>query len=80
MKELVTGLGDFQVTDAGLARLKAFRNLQFLDLQNSKVTARGLGQLKGLTNLTQLWLEGTAISPLEKDQLREAMPNLGVIR
>jgi hypothetical protein len=53
------GHGTRRVTDAGLARLKAFRKLETLDVPGAFLTADGLDALKSLPNLKELWVAGT---------------------
>jgi hypothetical protein len=78
LRQLVTGRGDFRVTDAGLAHLKEFKKLRLIDLRNSQVTARGLESLKAVPSLRELWLSGISISYSDVATLRQAMPGVKV--
>lgn len=51
-----------QVTDAGLATIGKFANLERLHLENTKVTDAGVAQLAGLKNLEYLNLYGTKVT------------------
>ena len=51
-----------QVTDAGLAHLKALAGLQTLALKGTAVTDAGLAHLKGLVSLQILVLNNTAVT------------------
>ena len=51
-----------QVTDAGLATVAKFANLERLHLENTKVTDAGVAQLAGLKNLEYLNLYGTKVT------------------
>ena len=51
-----------QITDAGLATIGKFANLERLHLENTKVTDAGVAQLAGLKNLEYLNLYGTKVS------------------
>jgi hypothetical protein len=49
------------LTDEGLARVAALKNIVRLNLRDTKVTSSGLVHLKGLTSLNRLHLERTAV-------------------
>lgn len=51
-----------QVTDAGLAKVAAFKNLKELRLDNTGITDAGLDHLKGLSNLEYLNVYGSKIT------------------
>lgn len=51
-----------QITDAGLATIGKFANLERLHLENTKVTDAGVAQLAGLKNLEYLNLYGTKVT------------------
>lgn len=55
-------LGRSQITDAGVATLAKFANLERLHLENTKVTDAGIAQLAALKNLEYLNLYGTKVS------------------
>lgn len=55
-------LGRSQLTDAGVATLAKFVNLERLHLENTKVTDVGIAQLAGLKNLDYLNLYGTKVT------------------
>jgi Leucine-rich repeat (LRR) protein len=60
----VTGVSFFgtKVTDADLAQLAGFKELESLDLAGTAVTDAGLAAIKGLTSLKTLDLRGTKIT------------------
>jgi hypothetical protein len=79
LKGLYIGLGDLRVTDAGLAHLGDFKQLEAVDVQDCKATARGLGRLvKDLPNLKELWLSDKVVPEAEKEALRQARPGLRI--
>ncbi len=80
LKQLATGRGTFEVTDAGLVHFTEFKNLALVDLQNSKVTAHGLEQLKGMPSLKTVWLSGTPITDKDLEPFRQAMPSVSVTK
>jgi hypothetical protein len=79
LKRLYIGIGYGRITDAGLSHLRGFKSLELLDAQNSEVTARGLAPLvKDLPKLKELWLDGTRVTEVEKEAMREARPSLRI--
>jgi hypothetical protein len=73
-------LADTQAKDADLERLKAFPQLQSLDLSGTRVTDAGVATLKGLSSLKSLILTGTAVTNASVNDLKQALPELQVIR
>jgi Leucine-rich repeat (LRR) protein len=59
------------ITDAGLANLKDFKQLQQLDLQGDRFTDAGLAHLKNLTELRRLELMGEKFSDAGLAPLKE---------
>src|SRR4029078_9534563 len=49
------------VTNAGLARFAAARNLTELNVSKTRVTAAGLAALADCSNLTRMWVNGLPI-------------------
>jgi hypothetical protein len=79
LKRIYIGIGDLRVSDAGLAHLRNFKNLEILDVQNSGVTARGLEELiKGLPKLKELWLSDRVFTEAEKEAMRKARSGLKI--
>ena len=72
-------LRNAEITDAGLEHLKGLK-LQELLLTNTHVTDAGLKHLKGLTKLQRLFLNGTQVTDTGINDLREAFPNLNIVR
>jgi hypothetical protein len=64
IRELILSshLGNQKFTDAGLSRLKVFKNLERLELVGSKISDKGLSGLAELRNLRYLGLGHTDIS------------------
>jgi hypothetical protein len=80
LKRLYIGLGDLRVTDAGLAHLGDFKQLEAVDVQNCKATSRGLERLvKDLPNLKELWLNDKVVTEAEREALRQARPGLRIL-
>lgn len=71
---------DAQITDAGLAHLKALTSLETLRLDNTQITDEGLEHLKGLTSLKYLNLQGTKVTPAGITELKHALPNCSISR
>ena len=82
------------VTDAGLAHLSGLSNLKRLFLGDTRigwmnglqrpfvtqVTDAGLVHLKGLSNLEHLDLSATKVTPVGVADLKQALPDLEVVR
>ena len=67
-------------TDAMLAHLKGLKNLTYLNLYGTQVTDAGLPQLNGLTNLKSLYVFETKITDAGIAALKQAVPNLRVVK
>jgi len=67
------------VTDAGLAHLQGFANLQMLNLAETQVTDVGLMSLKGLAKLKTLILSTRVTAPAIAE-LRKALPKAQVMQ
>lgn len=76
LKTLCLGLGDVQITDAGLEHLSGLSNLEDLDLQGAKITDAGLKHLHGLKNLKELMVTSEAVTDQGIANLRKALPKL----
>ena len=72
LKKLCIGVGAVQITDAGVAHLRDFNNLEMLELQQSRVTAQGLAHLMGLPNLKKVVLRGIGTSDAHVQRLMQA--------
>lgn len=57
-----SSLPNAQISDVGLAHLKALTSLETLRLENTQVGDEGLAHLAGLTSLKTLFLAGTQIT------------------
>jgi glucose/arabinose dehydrogenase len=66
-------LGETNATDAALASVKSFPQLQSLQLNSTRITDEGLMQLKGLSNLRRLNLGHTKVT----DKGLESLKDLG---
>jgi internalin A len=60
------------ISDADLAHLEEFKNLEDVDFFNTSVTDEGFVHLKGLTNLQRLHLDATQVTGAGAVHLREA--------
>jgi internalin A len=71
-----------QVTDAGLAELREFKNLESLELAGTKVTDAGLAELKQLPRLQTLSLWGTAVTDASLTRLKDLprLQTLGLVK
>ena len=69
-----------KITDAGLVPLKAFTQLQTLNLWGPGITDAGLEHLKGLTQLQMLGLERTDVTDQGVKKLQVALPNCEIVR
>ena len=67
-------------TDAMLAHVKGLKNLTYLNLYGTQVTDAGLPQLNGLTNLKSLYVFETKITDAGIATLKQAVPNLRVVK
>jgi hypothetical protein len=67
---VAVGLNSKPATDETLRQLANLRNLEVLDLTNSRITDRGLKYLSGLTKLTYLRLDGTRTTDAGLAELR----------
>jgi hypothetical protein len=63
-----------QVTDAGLAHLEGFKNLNVLSLAGTQVTDAALAHLKECQQLTQLYLQRTKVTASGIETLKMALP------
>ena len=63
------------VSDLGLAHIKAWTGLYFVDLEGTQVSDGGLEQLKGLIALQELRLGRTQVTHTGVARLQQALPN-----
>jgi hypothetical protein len=79
LKRLYLGLGDGQITGAGLAYLRSFRGLEILDVQGTEANAGDAeGLVECLPKLKELWLNGRHITSADKQGLGQLRPGLMV--
>jgi hypothetical protein len=69
-----------KITDAGLAHLKDLGNLEYLNLYGTAVTDAGLEHLKGLKNLKKLYVWQTQVTDEGIAKLKEALPDVTVVK
>jgi hypothetical protein len=69
-----------KVTDAGLEHLKGLGNLEYLNLYGTAVTDAGLEHLKALANLKRLYLWQSQATDAGVAKLKEALPNVIVVK
>ena len=69
-----------QVTDAGLEHLGGLANLEYLNLYGTAVTDAGLEHLKGLKNLRKLYVWQTQVTDEGIAKLKEALPEVTVVK
>ncbi len=67
-----------QISDAGLAYIKALPNLESLDLSGTKVTLAGLLGLQGMAKLRELVILGISIDATQEARLRRALPQTAI--
>lgn len=68
------------VTDDGLVHVRGLHRLRWISLFNSQVTDKSLVHLYGLTDLETVVLRGTSVSKDGEERLKEALPNVQVVR
>lgn len=68
------------IGDEGLRHLAKLTSLTYLNLYGTKVTDAGLKHLEGLKNLRRLYLWQTDVSDAAVAALKQALPELEVIR
>ena len=73
---LEVNLNKKKLTDTGMKKLAALKNLTSLSLSDTKVTDAGLKELAGLKNLSFLYLDGTKVTDAGLKELKEALPTL----
>jgi hypothetical protein len=67
------------ITDAGVAHLKALTKLEYLDFYaTTKLTDKSLEELKVLPNLKDLHLEGSKVTPAGVEAYKTAVPGCRV--
>lgn len=69
------GTGENEITDAGLAHLRALANLETLGLQGTHITDEGLVHLAGLENLKKLHVSGSNVTDRQVLQLQRLPKN-----
>lgn len=69
-----------KITDAGLAHLKDLGNLEYLNLYGTPVTDAGLEHLKPLSKLKKLYVWQTQVTDEGIAKLKEALPDLTVVK
>lgn len=69
-----------QVTDRGMASVKALERLRALYLAKTAITDKGLMELKDLDGLRTLYVGGTKVTADAAEKFTDQMPNLRVIR
>lgn len=73
-------LGRTPITDKGIVRLEGLSNLRTLGLSSTKITDAAVGQLKRLAGLQVLDLSNTKITAAGVKEIRQALPNVQVLR
>jgi hypothetical protein len=69
-----------KITDAGLANLKELGNLEYLNLYGTAVTDAGLEHLKSLGKLKKLYVWQTQVTDEGIAKLKEALPEVTVVK
>ena len=69
-----------QVTDRGMATVKALERLQALYLAKTGITDKGLMELKVLDGLRSLSVGGTKVTADAAEKFADEMPNLRAVR
>jgi len=70
--------GNSKVTDSAMKYVNQMKNLQFLDLLNTKVTVAGLAQLKDLKHLIRILISDTYVTPKAALALNRKIPTLRI--
>jgi hypothetical protein len=68
------------ITDAGLVPVGGLGDLESLDLSGTRVTDAGLARLHGLAKVRTVNLTGTRVTDAGVRQLRQALPQVQVVR
>lgn len=79
LESVHVGMGETDITDAGVAHLRKLSKLENLSLQKTKITDAGLRELVGSKHLVGLWVNGTAVTQQGIDRLRAELPGLKVV-
>jgi hypothetical protein len=74
------GLNRTRVTDEGLAHLRGLTELTSLSLDETGITDTGLAQMKKLRKLKTIFLHKSGVTPAGAQDLKEALPNVEIIR
>ncbi len=69
-----------KVTDAGLANLKDLGNLEYLNIYGTAITDAGLEHLKSLGKLKKLYVWQTQVTDEGIAKLKEALPEVTVVK
>jgi hypothetical protein len=69
-----------KITDAGLEHLKDLGNLEYLNIYGTAVTDAGLAHLGGLMNLKKLYVWQTQVTDEGIAKLKEALPDVTVVK
>jgi hypothetical protein len=74
------GLDSTQISDEGLKHLTRLEKLEGLMLSSTRITGAGLTCLHALKRLKRLWLSDTAVTDAALRQLKQALPQIEIIR
>ena len=74
------GLDGTQISDEGLQHLTRLEKLEGLTLNSTRISDAGLRRLLALKGLKRLWLADTAVTDAARRQLKQALPELEIIR
>jgi hypothetical protein len=73
-------LDSTQISDEGLKHLTRLEKLEALMLNSTRISDAGLTCLHALKGLERLWLQGTAVTDAALQQLKQALPEIEIIR
>ena len=73
-------VGDLQLSDGDLVRLRELTLLTHLNLSGTQITDAGLAHLTGLTDLRLLDLRSTQVTGAGARQLKRALPACTILR
>jgi serine/threonine protein kinase len=68
-----------QITDKGVSAIARMPNLGWLRLVDTKLSLAGLLQLKDARKLIQLHVKSSQLTSVEREQLRQSLPNCEVV-
>jgi hypothetical protein len=73
-------LGNTRLSDGGLVHLRSLTKLTRLKLDHNHISDAGLVHLKALRHLSEFYLEDTQVTDAGVRELKQALPNVTIVR